>query len=101
MLRRKNQVNFDPDTKNESFSTATQKTCQIRSLHWIQANFHHSHNQINSIPTTVISSSSIPRTVIKSILTPAQKQLNLDRRKTPSQWIATLKQVIFAPHKKY
>ena len=71
MSLHKNQVNLDPDTKNNSFSTATQKPKSIPPLHWNRVNIDHPHNNpINFIPTlNEVTSSSIPNTETKSILT--------------------------------
>ena len=51
MPRHKNQVNFDPDTKTEYFSTTTQKPSQSQSLHWIEVKFD-AHTEMKSISTT-------------------------------------------------
>ena len=39
MPRHQNQVNLDPNTKTEHFSTPKLKPCQFRSLNWNQFNF--------------------------------------------------------------
>ena len=55
MLRHKNQVNFDPDTKTKYFSTPIKE------------------NQVNTDPDSEIKSISISHTEIKSISTTRTK----------------------------
>ena len=78
MPRHKNRLNFDPDTKNKFFLTATHKPSQFWSLHRNHGQFrsphrshvnfddHHCSQTISSLHWN--RSSSTPHTEIKSIL---------------------------------
>ena len=92
MPRHKNRVNFDPDTKSKSFSTATKKTSWFRSLHWNQVNLDHPHNQINIIPT--LKASQVPSTALKS------SQFGPYTQKTSQFRCSHENQVISCPHTK-
>ena len=47
MPRHKSRVNFDPETKNKSFSTTTKKPSQFQFIRWNQVNFGLPHNKTN------------------------------------------------------
>ena len=118
MPRHKNRVNFDPDTKNKTFSTATKKPSHFRFLYWNQVNFDHPHTQINFIRALNSSQVSSPHWNQVNLDHPHNNHVNFDAyTKTkwfrarvqkpsefrpptlkPSQSLPTLKQVIFGPH---
>ena len=94
MPQRKSWANFDSNTKNKTFSTASQKPNQCRSTTLKWSHFRKPTHQSNTFHLTLtgIKLSSIPHTEIKWVWTTYSK--------CKSICMLTLKQEIFAPRSK-
>ena len=114
MTRQKNRVHFDPDTKTQSFPTATQIPSQSPLLHWRQVNFdqvdfdaptrrpslfrsrHENqvifgpHVKIKSIPIFTLRSSQIRSPTLKwsQSRPPHKKEAKFDGN-TKTKWFMT------------
>ena len=86
LSRHKDRANFEPDTKNKKFSTATQKTSQFRSLHWDQSQLRSPALKLILFGLPILRPSQLHRcTKIKSSSIPHKDQVNLDAY-TKTKW---------------